>query len=176
MTRPKTRRIALLALGVVAIGAGAAAAATPATIEDRIGNFRDIGSAFKNIGDELKTSRPNIGRVRTSARVIRDYSTHVPAWFPANSRPAEPVDEGFIAKLRNWLTPSDDVGVVKSHAKPEIWTRPAKFRKATTDFQISAQRLNEAALSGNIAAISAQYRVMGGACQRCHDGFREKLK
>jgi cytochrome c556 len=163
----------MAAIGLLA--AASAAVAAPAIIEDRIGNFRDIGSAFKNIGDELKTGRPNVARVRTSARVIRDYSTHVPAWFPANSQPAAPTAEGFIGWLRNLFTPAD-VGEVKSHAKPEIWTRPAQFRKATVDFQAAAQRLYDASESGNVAGISAQYRVMGGACQRCHDGFREKLK
>lgn len=167
------RRIAL-AVGFALASAGMAVGQP--IVEDRIANFRDMGSAFKNVGDELKSGRPNAARIRQGAKVIRDYSTHVGAWFPANSRPASASSQGFIERLRAWLMPGDDVGSVKSHAKAEIWTRPAEFRRAVTNFQVASQRLYDASAGGDVAAIGARHRALGATCQQCHDRFREKMK
>jgi cytochrome c556 len=168
-------RRAGLACAVVALAATAVSAQT--IIENRIANFRDMGSASKNIADELRSGHPNRARVQTQAKVIRDYGQHLPSWFPANSRPVVVAPESPLDRIRDWITPSDDgPGATRSHARPEIWTRQPEFRADAARFQTAADLLWRASATGDAAQIAARHKALTATCDACHTTFRTKLK
>ena len=63
---------------------------------------------------------------------------------------------------------------VKSHALPEVFSEPAKFRAAAERLESETSKLASVSKSGDEAAVKAQIGAMGKACQSCHDQFQEK--
>jgi hypothetical protein len=136
-----------------------------------------MGSASKNIADELRSGRPNRARVQAQAKVIRDYGQHLPSWFPTGSRPVVAPPESFLDRIRDWVTPSDDgPGATRSHARPEIWTRQAEFRADAARFQAAADLLWRTSATGDPAQIAARHKALTATCDACHNTFRTKLK
>lgn len=126
---------------------------TPAgkAIQARHDNFKQLGASNKAIGDELKKDTPDRKVIADSAAKLKSLSTQLPSWFPKGSGPE--------SKL-----PTD--------AKPEIWSDPAKFSAATNRMQVEVSKLQLLAASGDVAALKAQARAVGGSCKNCHDSFR----
>lgn len=125
---------------------------TPAEIiRTRIAGYREMGAAFKNINDGLRASEPQMVLIQQSARTIKATSQAQYRWFPAGSGAAPGV---------------------KTLAKPEIWSKHAEFRAAQDALARAAAALETAAMSGNVDAIRAASRGLGGACKGCHDPFR----
>lgn len=147
-------------------------------IENRIANFRDMGSAYKNIGDELKSGQPNRAKIQSGAKTIADYSTHLLSWFPPGSEPPPEISRSWIDKVSDWLS-SDDSAVPtdqpKSHAKPEIWKQRAKFKSDARSLQLAAAGMKAISQAGDTAAIAAQFRTLGVTCKSCHDVFRKVM-
>lgn len=172
--RPTQGRRALAIGLAIAVTAGSALAQQ--VIEDRIAGFRDIGSAFKNIGDELKSGRPNLTKVKTSARVIQGYSGHVLSWFPPNSKPPPKVAKNWFETLRDRFFPEPAMpGEPESHARIEIWTRSAQFKQSARSFEVAANEMWKASNGKDVAFIGAKFRKLGATCKGCHDAFREKM-
>jgi cytochrome c556 len=132
----------------VALGQGAAD-----VVKARQQGYKAQGAAFKTINDELKKGQPNIGAIRSSAKVIADTSTTQYRWFPHGSGP--------------------EAGV-KTAAKPEIWSDAAGFAAAQKAFQAEAQKLSRAAATGDLRAIRPQAGATGKTCAGCHNKFRVK--
>lgn len=122
-------------------------------IEGRQAGLRDIGSAFKNIGDQLKSSSPSLATISSNARQIEELARQQQFWFPAGTGP-----ESDIETL----------------AKPEIWQSPAEFQKLQQAFDEHARKLVQVAAAGSVPAIQAQWRELGKTCKSCHDQFREE--
>ena len=89
------RPIAMLAL----LCAAPLAAAPGDIVATRIAGFREVGAAFKNINDELKSATPQTYVIQISARQIRDYARQQQGWFPAGSGP-KPGVKTAVAKMR----------------------------------------------------------------------------
>lgn len=145
-------------------------------IAARIANFREIGTAFKQVNDELKSSQLGLARVREAVTLIMNRGAEIPHWFPPGSEPATSVDQGWFARIRNWLGLGETVTLpdeAKTRAKIEVWTAPAKFRKAHRNFMHEAEKLLQAANEGEITAISERFEALGKACEGCHEEFRE---
>lgn len=160
------------------LSATAAADDAERIIEHRIAGFRDMGAAFKSIGDELKTPKPNLTRIRDSALVVRDYGKQVPEWFPRGSEPPEKPSQSWIDWIRSWF--SSDSGYVAASvydtkAKLEIWQQPTQFAQAYKQFQTEADTLWATAQGSDVAAIRTQHRVAAKTCAHCHDTFREPM-
>jgi len=145
-------------------------------IEDRIAGFRDMGSATKNIGDQLKSARPELTKVQMGVNVINDYRYALPNWFPPGSQPPPKQDKGWFDWLCKWWSCDDgyQLQTMESRAKPEIWSEPERFAAALRQFDLAADGLMQASKSGDIAAIKAQFRKLEVSCKNCHDPFREK--
>lgn len=62
---------------------------------------------------------------------------------------------------------------VKSRALPEVFTDPAKFRRAQDGLQEAVVKLVDLK-SGNEAAAKAAIAEVGKACGGCHESFRQK--
>jgi cytochrome c556 len=122
-------------------------------IEGRQAALRDIGAAFKAISDELKAPTPVLATIRSNTRQIEDLMKQQHFWFPPGTGP-----ESEIETL----------------AKPEIWQRPAEFKKAQTAFSEAAQQLTRAAEGSDVSAMRSQWRELGKTCKGCHDTFREE--
>lgn len=170
----------LLGPGIVLALTAAAPGNPEQTIEDRIAGFRDIGSAYKNIGDELKARSPAVAKIRTSAGVIDNYTAALPGWFPPDSQPPAPKSSSWFSRFLDWLyglfTGADayEPATAQSHAKLEIWSQPARFKAAYRQFDVAADRMWQASKGGNIATINTEYRRLGTSCKACHDVFREE--
>lgn len=145
---PRFRVLALLALA----GIAAPLLAAPADqVRTRVSGFRELGAAFKTVNDGLRTSEPQTVLIGMASRQIRNASIAMQDWFPVGSGPQPGV---------------------KTAAKPEIWAQADRFRQAQSAFAAQAVALQNAANSGNTAAIRATTRNLGASCQGCHDQFR----
>ena len=122
-------------------------------IEGRQAALRDIGGAFKNISDELKSSTPSVPTISSNARQIEELTRQQKFWFPAGTGPESDIE---------------------TQAKPDIWKAPDEFQKLQRAFSEHAQKLVQVASAGNVPAIQAQWRELGKTCKGCHDQFREE--
>ena len=120
-------------------------------VQARINNYRELGAAFKNVNDELKSSSPQTMILQLSARQIRDVSRQQYGWFPAGSGPKPGL---------------------KTAAKPEIWTRAAEFKAAQDAFAVQANAFASVVASKDVAKLRAQARTLGQTCAACHRTFR----
>ena len=132
--------------------AAGTALATPAdSVHTRIAGLRELGAAFKAVKDGLGSSELQTILIQQSARQIRNAANQFPGWFPAGS--------------------GAEAGV-KTSAKPEIWSQPAKFKAMQDAFVAEAGRLQAVAGGNDSEAIHAQFLKLGATCKACHDAFR----
>lgn len=122
-------------------------------IEGRQSALRDIGAAFKGVGDELKRSQPALASIRQYARQIEELSKQQKFWFPPGTGPESDIETA---------------------AKPEIWKQPEAFKARQAAFDEHAAKLVQVAAGNDVKAIRAQWQALGQACKACHDKFREK--
>ena len=137
---------ALLGGGTLAIAAPPAGAAIAA----RQANFKKMGAAMKVLKDELGGSADKAkmaGAAKTLAAMAR---AQIPL-FPAGSGAA---------------------AGVKTDALPAIWTQRGPFDASAKKLIADADKLVAATASGNVAAIGAQFKQVGGTCGGCHRQFR----
>lgn len=147
--RNSIKKSAFVAVIVLALGAPVLAA--PADqIRTRIAGYRDLGAAYKSVNDAMRGD-PQVATIRQAAQRIGNSARAQYAWFPAGSGPRPGV---------------------KTAAKPAIWAKSQEFRSAQDAFARQAAAFQRAARTGNIAAIRAESRKLGGTCKACHDTFR----
>jgi len=115
-------------------------------------SFEEIGDAFKQVADEVKAAKPDLVKIREAAATINGLAPRVESWFPAGSGP----DDG-----------------IRTHALQTVWTKPGEFKAASAKFVDEAAKFNALAIAGDVAAIGAGMKALGGACKGCHDKFRE---
>ncbi len=126
-------------------------AAAQDVVNTRVAGLRQLGAAFKNVNDELKSGTPQPMVLQLSARQIRDAAKAQYGWFPAGSGPQ---------------------AGVKTRAKPEIWTQPAQFKAAQDNLSAQADAFAKVVAGGDTTAIAAQAKQLGAACGACHHQFR----
>lgn len=62
--------------------------------------------------------------------------------------------------------------VGESEALPVIWEDPEGFKAALEKSEAATKAFQEAAASGDRAAIGAAFRDVGMSCRGCHDNYR----
>lgn len=150
----KAKWVGTAAALAVTLTAGAALGQGAAdVIKARQQGYKAQGAAFKTINDELKKDAPNLGAIRSAAKVIADTSKSQYRWFPRGSGP--------------------EAGV-KTAAKPEIWSDGAGFTAAQKAFEVEAGKLGQAAAKGDLGAIRPQVGATGKTCAGCHNKYRVK--
>jgi len=152
MNRIMTGGIAALALMGVA-DASLAQPSPAAVAQARHEHFKQIGGAAKTISDQLKSGKPVVSEVQMYAKRLDDLAPQLPSWFPPGTGP--------------------DAGV-KTHAKADVWSKPAEFKTDAAAFAVEAHKLDVAAMSGDMAAVGAQMTAVNKTCKTCHMTFREK--
>jgi len=128
-------------------------AAAADTIKMRIANYRELGTAFKNVNDELRSSSPSTLMIQMASRDISRAAKEQYNWYPAGSGP--------------------EAGV-KTRAKAEIWANPAQFKSAQNLLATNAEAFAQAAKAGDVGEIRAATKELGRACANCHRTFREE--
>lgn len=143
-------------IGIIAVfvcwGALASEPIAGDVIAGRRSNLRDLGSAYKEMGEELKKSKPMPFLLQQYISQISDLSQQQQNWFPPNTGPKSGIE---------------------THAKEEIWARPQEFAAAMQAFQKEAAVLNAVSVS-DLDALKAEHKKLGLTCKNCHDTFREK--
>lgn len=134
-------------------GAVAATQSPKAVAHARHEGMEAIGKAFTIVNKQLRSGSPNAAVVRTQAAAINRLAIASNGWFTPGSGPGQ----GF-----------------KTHAKAAIWTDAAGFRTAQQNFLTEAAKFDQVARGGNIAAVAAQAKALGGTCKGCHDKFAEE--
>src|ERR1700755_3003005 len=102
-----------LALAVgCCVGLPAAQGDLPASevIKNRISNLREIGTAFKGIGDELQGQTTYRTTVQESARHIESLGAEIPTWFPPGSGPVKVPEKGIVDTILGWFSSEDAAG------------------------------------------------------------------
>lgn len=145
------RRTAIAAVAIAAFAVPLMAAPAD-TIRTRVAGYKDLGGAFKAVTDSLRGDA-NIAAIRQATGRITAASRAQYNWFPRGTGP----ESG-----------------AKTGAKTEIWSQARQFRTAQDAFAGQAAALQRAAAGGNVDAIRAEARKLGGTCKGCHDTFRKQ--
>jgi len=82
-----------------------------------------------------------------------------------------------IANSQHWtLFPAGtdkDAGDQKTRAKPELFAQGDKVNQLAGNLAKEANELQRVAMTGDAAAVKAQFGKTGAACKACHDDFRK---
>jgi cytochrome c556 len=152
MSTSRLRRRFAAALAAIAGGTALAASLSGGeALKDRQTHMKALGAAAKALGEQFQSGAPDPVVVRLQAGKIAAAADALPTWFPRGSGP--------------------ETGL-KTRALPLIWSDPADFAAGAKHFQLAVAALNTAAAAGDMAAVGAQMRPVGGACKGCHDKFR----
>lgn len=120
-------------------------------IKYRKASFTLLGSHFGRLGPMIQ------GKVPFDAKVVQDNiaiaSVVAPLPFAA-----------FI----------DGTDKGETKAKPEIWSKSADFKAASTKMIDAMNALNAVARTGDADKIKAAFGDTGKACKGCHDEFRKE--
>ena len=120
-------------------------------MHDRHESYEDIGDAMKGINRELKGGSPSIDTIRRNAAAIAEFAPRVPSLFPPGTGP--------------------ETGN-RTRAKTEIWQDHPTFLQRAEAFRTESARFNQAAQSGDLAAVRAALPGLADSCKNCHDRFR----
>lgn len=148
------RRVTIARYGASAVALALAApllAAPTDAVATRVAGLRELGAAFKNVNDQIKSGTPQAMILQISARQIVSAARAQYGWFPAGSGPQPGV---------------------KTAAKPEIWAQPVQFKAAQDAFAAQAAVFAKAVATNDLDAIRAQAKLLGQTCGACHRGFR----
>jgi cytochrome c556 len=176
----RNRRLWLLA-GLLGLADSTLVSGQPSAdqiIQNRIANFREIGTADKIIRDELNSTQPNPQRIRQSAQLISNRGADMLHWFPPGSEPEAQASKSWLDTILGWFSSDDSlplVGETKSHAKHSIWAQRQAFEQAYSKFKAEADRMSLDAQKGQPSSMAAQHAALGKTCKGCHDVYREKL-
>lgn len=112
--------------------------------------MKSTGAHMGAIAAILKNGLPLSAHIVDHARSINQNSKMTLLMFPKGS----------------------DLG--KTKAKPAIWENWSNYEKATQAFVSESTKFVEVAGSGDLKAITKQFRKTGKTCAGCHKHFRER--
>ena len=141
-----------LVLCVSATAIVTAAPADVALIKSRQEKLRDMGSALKQIDDELKKRSPDWENViQPNVQILQERSPFLLKWFPKGSGP--------------------EAGA-KTYALPAIWQKGEQFTKVGRAMAAEAAKLNQVFTKKDPQEMRAQVIALGKSCKSCHDDYR----
>lgn len=129
-----------------------AAPADVAMIKSRQDKLREMGSALKQIDDELKKRTPDWeGVIQPNVQTLQDRGPFLLKWFPKGSGP--------------------EAGA-KTYALPAVWQKGDDFAKLGKAMMTETQKLHPVFLKKDPQELRAQVVAIGKSCKACHDGYR----
>ncbi len=141
--------LSVTAAVVLAAPAHAQFAKPEDAVKYRQAAFRLMGNHMGRINAQLKSDKPDLKVIQSSAALLETFSL-----LPYEA-----------------FGPGTDKG---SEAKADVWKEPAKFKAAAEKMQAEVVKLVAASKGGDVKAIQAQFGTVGGACKACHDDFKNK--
>ena len=141
----------ILASTMVTLMAGDLASQTQeaALVEQRRGEMKEMGRAFKAFMPIIKGENPNVADAVASAEIVNTNAKKILANFPAGTgRDAVP----------------------ETRAKPEVWSKRTDFEAANMKLIEESGRLVEAAKTNDIDVFQTQFKAFVASCGGCHDG------
>jgi cytochrome c556 len=140
------------ALGlVIALPASAQFQKPEDAIKYRKASFTLLASHFGRLGPMIQ------GKVPFDAKVVQDNIAIAAVVAPLPFA-------GFI----------DGTDKGETKAKPEVWSKAADFKTASTKMVDAMNALNAAAKTGDADKIKAAFGDTGKTCKGCHDDFRKE--
>lgn len=124
-------------------------AQAPDPIAARQEGLRGMSAIMREITQTVQ-ARGDVRPLAARAEAMPAFFRALPAMFPPGSQ-AEPP---------------------RSYGRPIIWTDRATFEQRANAVATETERLRATLASGDAAAVAAQLRATGAACQACHDTFR----
>ncbi len=102
--------------------------------------------------------------------VARDRKDYQAAEFLASAQ--------ALQKLASqpWPLFTPDSNYPPTHARVEVWQKPADFKAAQDAFTGDVGALVQAAQSQDLARIKAAVNSVQQSCKSCHDNFRSKAQ
>jgi cytochrome c556 len=151
--KPALALAAFIAVGAVAGGVLAQEMDDGDYIRARIGHYREIGTSFKAISDEIKSGKMRQPVIQQAAREINAQAKNQYGWFRAGS--GKDSEE-------------------KTKAKDEIWSKPKDFRAAQDRFLAESGNFLKISAGTDPAATIAGFKALGQSCANCHTNFRDE--
>lgn len=145
---------AIIALAGVlcATGAQAQEMSDEDYIKSRIAHYRELGTWFKAITDQMKSDKPRPSTIRTAALGINRLAKAQYGWFRPGSGPE-----------------SEE----KTKAKPVIWAKSKEFKAAQDRLLAESTAFLTAANSASDPkTLAPRVKALGQACASCHETFR----
>jgi len=126
--------------------------------DDVVTQRQDIFKQFKKdaaaMGKLVKTDTPfNADEFKRLAVHLESVARQPWQYFPSGSAAGQ--------------------SVVKTEARPEIWSKPEEWRQAAEKLQQETSKLSQIAATGDLAAIRNQFGAVQKSCKACHDAFRK---
>lgn len=113
----------------------------------------------------------NLGVLGAMAKGKRDYDAKAAATAAKNLNLAAMMSNGAMWQKGSDLT--NKALMVKTSAKPEIWTTWPKISEKQKAFGEAAAKMADAA-GGGLAGLKGAIGAVGKSCKGCHDDFRQK--
>ncbi len=148
-------KAATLAIAAIVLFVPPAAAQTEeeGIIMHRQAVMKAVGGHMGAMAAILKKQVKFTGDLKTHARAMADLAGIAARVFPEGS----------------------DFG--ETRALPEIWNKPAEFKKILDAFKTESAKLVKVADGVDVKAFGDQFKAMGkNACGTCHKALREKKK
>ncbi len=141
---------ALVGALLLASGHASWAQAPAQAVKDRLEIMKSLWPQYyQDMARSVRSDSPDLALVATKATQADAALKKAATLFPAGTgREAVPT----------------------TRAKPEIWSQRADFEKAMAALIAENNAMAEAAKSGNVAAVKAQWPKLAEACGGCHGG------
>jgi cytochrome c556 len=127
-----------------------------ATIDARRALMKDNAAQMKAIYAVVDAKAGDMADVQKRAAAVQANAAKIPSLFPAGS--------------------GVDAFPGKTNAMAEIWRNFDAFKQAAAMLGSEAGKLADAAKTGDMNALSAQFDATGAKCGGCHKQFRLPLK
>ncbi len=98
--------------------------------------------------------------------VARDRKDYVKAEFVESANALKELS------TQPWVYFSAEGNYPPTRAKPDVWSQPDAFKKATDTYLTTVDQLVAVAGSADRLAISAAVEAVQKSCKSCHDQFR----
>jgi cytochrome c556 len=117
-------------------------------VKERMDAFKASQTHLKSAVKAAKAD--NFDETQKLARLLADWGTKMPDFFPAGS------------------------DIMPSEAAPTIWSDMEGFKRAATQFADAANQLAAASAARNKEAVFASIKQVGASCKSCHRVYRQK--
>lgn len=118
-------------------------------------NFKEMGSAYKTIGDAMKKGMPLQGNatIQFAVQQLVTSASEQSEWFDEGTGPESGVETG---------------------AKANIWSDRADFDSRVQALVDETNKLSAVYGEGKDEAIATQFKAVGVVCTDCHKKYRTK--